>query len=369
MIGRNIISIFSAGVFALFLYGCGKSELSSLQPGNQETEQDFAEIHKNVDFEQKDKEKLHGSSVPTESNAYKVHGSTVHGSKEKVDPDTVIASVNGEKILRKDLDQILDRFRKQVDPKSIPALEQQITDQLLTQALLRQFVTEKELTVSDEVVTTEINKMRDNIKTNPATKDKSLEQFLALQGSNINELKTAIKMSAALENYVARNVDDKKLEEYFIKNISEYNGETVTASHILVDTKEINDQEELNKARAKIESIKKEIDEGADFAEMAKKYSDCPTAGNGGELGSFPRHGVMVEAFSSAAFALDVGKVSDPVKTEFGYHLIHVSEHTPSRDVSFSEVKDQVKEKLVATEMRNLIKELKETAEIEVTLQ
>ncbi|MDO8140064.1 MAG: peptidylprolyl isomerase [Candidatus Brocadiales bacterium] len=176
-------------------------------------------------------------------------------------------------------------------------------------------------------------------------------------------------MSAAIENYISKDIDDKKQEEYFMKNISNFNGETVTASHILVDTKGMKSQEELDKARAKIESVKKEIDEGADFAECAKKYSDCPTGKTGGELGASPRHGAMVEAFAKAAFDTEVGKVSEPVKTEFGYHLIKVTAHTPAKDVSFSEVKDKVREVLIGTEMNNLVNDLKEKAKIEITLQ
>ena len=247
-------------------------------------------------------------------------------------------------------------------------MELQITDRLVAQSLLRQFVLEKKLTVPDEVVDKEIAKMRDNIKNNPATKDKTLEQFLEFQGSNIGELKTAIGMSAAIESYVTRDIDDKKMEEHFMKNISNYNGETTTASHILVDTKGMKIQDEFDKARAKIDSIKKELDGWADFAELAKKYSDCPTGKSGGDLGAFPRRGAMVDAFASAAFATEVGKISDPVKTEFGYHIIKVTNRTPAKDVSFSEVKGRVKEELVGVAMRDLIKDLKEKAKIEVSL-
>ena len=77
----------------------------------------------------------------------------------------------------------------------------------------------------------------------------------------------------------------------------------------------------------------------------------------------------MVEDFAKAAFATEVGKVSDPVKTEFGYHLIKVTANTPAKDVSFSEVKDRVREVLVGIEMNNLVKDLKEKAKIEITLQ
>jgi len=367
--GITVFLVFSS-LFALSICGCGKNESSSPQLSSQSTEQDFAKIHKNVNFKQEDKEKMHSLGMASEDSTYSGHGmSSVHGKKEKVDPSKVIATVNNEKILRKDLDKILDRFKNHVNPAALTSMEQQITEQLMTQSLLRQFVLEKKLTVPDEVVEKEIAKMRDNIKNNPATKDRTLEQFLEFQGSNIDELKIAINMSAAIESYVSKGVDDKKMEEYFIKNISNFNGETVTASHILVDTKGKKEQQELDRARAKIESVKKELDEGADFAELAKKYSDCPTGKTGGDLGTFPRHGVMVEDFAKAAFAIEVGKVSDPVKTEFGYHLIKVTAKTPPKDVSFGEVKDKVREELVSIEMNNLIKDLREKAKIEITLQ
>jgi len=365
----SVFALFS-GLVSLSVIGCGKNDLGSTQLSNQgknqTSKEELAEMHKNVNFEDEEMARIHGVS---NSRGGGGHGmGIVHGNKEKADPDKVIASVNEEKILRKDLDKILNRFKNHVDPASIHSLERQITDQLVTQAVLRQFVEEKGLKVPDDVVEKEINNMRENIKNNPNAKGKTLEQFLELQGSNIDELKTAIRMSAALEKYVSQNITDEVLEKYFIEHIDEFSGETVTASHILIDTKGMESQEELDRARAKIESIKKELDDGADFSELAKKYSDCPTGKRGGNLGSFSRHGVMVEPFANAAFATEVGTVSDPVKTKFGYHLIYVTEHTPKKDVSFQEVKDEVREKLEGREMNKMIKDLKASAQIEIKL-
>lgn len=285
----------------------------------------------------------------------------------KVDCDNVIAIVNGEKIFRQDLDKILNRFRNHVNPGAIKSIEEQITEQLITQILLKQFVVAKKLTVSNEMVEAEIVKMRNNIRNNTATKDKTLEEFLELQGSNIEELRMAITMSSAIESYVLKNIEGQKLEEYFANNMSNFNGETVTASHILIETKNMKTKEELDEAKAKIYAIKKELEHGADFAMLAKKYSDCPTGKTGGSLGAFPRHGAMVEDFAKAAFATEAGKVSDPVKAEFGYHLIKVTARTTAKGIRFSEVKDKVREELVALEMNNLIKGLREKAKIEIT--
>ena len=366
MLKRITIFVSFICLITVSILGCGKNDTVNLQSSSESTGQDFAKIHKNVDFSKEDKDKMHGPDLSTEGGG---HGmSTVHVKKEKPDPNKVIATINNEKILRKDLDLILDRFKNHVNPSALESMEQQITEQLVAQSLLRQFVTEKKLTVDEEIVDKEIAKMRDNIKKNSATKDKTLEDFLKYQGSNIDELKIAIRMSAAIEQYASRSIDDKKLEDYFIKNISNFNSETVTASHILIETQDMKTQDEFDKARAKIEAIKKEIDDGADFSECAKKYSDCPTGKSGGNLGSFPRHGAMVEEFANAAFAAEVGKVSDSVKTQFGYHLIKVTAHSPSKDVSFGDVKDKVREALVAIEITNLLKDLRTNAKVEITL-
>lgn len=84
------------------------------------------------------------------------------------------------------------------------------------------------------------------------------------------------------------------------------------ARHILVPT------------QAECESIKKEIEAGADFAEMAKKHSKCPSGRQGGGLGEFGP-GQMVPEFDKVVFSAEVGKVHGPLKTQFGYHLVEIT--------------------------------------------
>jgi len=85
-----------------------------------------------------------------------------------------------------------------------------------------------------------------------------------------------------------------------------------TARHILVDTE------------AECLDLKSQINEGADFAELARKHSKCPSGQNGGELGSFGP-GMMVQEFDQVVFNESVGQVHGPVKTQFGYHLLEVT--------------------------------------------
>lgn len=88
---------------------------------------------------------------------------------------------------------------------------------------------------------------------------------------------------------------------------------TCTASHILVETKEA------------CEDLLKQIQDGADFADLAAKHSKCPSGQRGGDLGSF-RPGMMVPEFDKVCFEAEVGSIQGPIQTQFGYHLIHIRE-------------------------------------------
>lgn len=92
----------------------------------------------------------------------------------------------------------------------------------------------------------------------------------------------------------------------------------ITASHILIAT----DRRDKEDALKEIEALRDDIANGADFADVAREKSDCPSGSRGGDLGAFGK-GVMVPEFEEAAFALDVDAVSGVVETDFGYHLIH----------------------------------------------
>lgn len=92
--------------------------------------------------------------------------------------------------------------------------------------------------------------------------------------------------------------------------------DTIEAQHILCST-----NADPEAARAQIDGLAAQIAEGADFGELAKEHSDCPSGRRGGDLGSFGR-GMMVPEFEEAAFALEVGETSGVVETDFGFHLI-----------------------------------------------
>jgi peptidyl-prolyl cis-trans isomerase C len=126
-------------------------------------------------------------------------------------------------------------------------------------------------------------------------------------------------------------VSEDELKDYFEKHKESFKSpESITSSHILV------------KSEDKANGIIEEIKQGMAFEEAAKKYSTCPSKEQGGNLGESTK-GKMVPEFEDVAFNMQVGSVSEPVKTEFGYHIIKLYDKKEEKNNSFDEVKEQVK--------------------------
>jgi peptidyl-prolyl cis-trans isomerase C len=219
----------------------------------------------------------------------------------------VLAVVNGHEITQNDFEQTLMRFPQ--ERQSFLKTEEgrkQLIDQMICFELMYNYARDTEI-----------------------DKDEFFIQQLQMAKK---EIMIQMKMSALLGE---AKVDDKEVEEYYDANKSMYKSdERVTARHILVETLE------------EAEKIQEEIKKGMDFQEAAKKYSTCPSKAQGGNLGTFTR-GQMVPEFEEAAFALKIGQISQPVKTQFGYHIIMVEAVEPSSIRSFDEVKESIKSKIL----------------------
>ncbi|MCT4508034.1 MAG: peptidylprolyl isomerase [Tepidibacter sp.] len=130
-------------------------------------------------------------------------------------------------------------------------------------------------------------------------------------------------------------VEEKEAKEFYENNKEQFKSpEGVQASHILVDDE------------AKAKEILAEINDGLSFEDAAKKYSKCPSKERGGDLGLFSK-GQMVPEFENAAFSMEKGEVSEPVKTQFGYHIIKLTDKKDADTKSFDEVKDNIYAQLI----------------------
>jgi peptidyl-prolyl cis-trans isomerase D len=150
---------------------------------------------------------------------------------------------------------------------------------------------------------------------------------------------------------------DEDIEDYYNDNITQYKvQEQVQASHILLKVNPEASQEKWDQTLQKILSIKTQLDEGALFEEMAKQYSEDGTASNGGDLGYFQR-GRMVKSFEDTAWNLEMNAISDPVKTQFGYHIIKKTGYKRSGYKLLDEIEDQIRGKLLLEESKRLTNE------------
>ena len=159
----------------------------------------------------------------------------------------------------------------------------------------------------------------------------------------LNRMKDNLLISYAGEKIIsAVSVSEAEAKEYYENNKSEFKtAETVNASHILVDSEE------------KAIAIYEEIASGKKtFEDAAKEYSSCPSKNAGGSLGDFGR-GQMVPEFASAVFEMAEGDVTKvPVKTQFGYHLIKLNAKNPEKEMSYEEIKDELKAGLLNEKRR-----------------
>ena len=149
----------------------------------------------------------------------------------------------------------------------------------------------------------------------------------------LNKVKENLLISFAGDKAVASvNVTEAEAKEYYENNAERFvSGETVNASHILVETEEL-----AKKIYEEITSGKKS------FEDTAKEYSSCPSKDAGGNLGDFGR-GQMVPEFDTAVFEMEVGEITAaPVKTQFGYHLIKLNAKNAEQKVPFAEVAEQI---------------------------
>ena len=237
----------------------------------------------------------------------------------------VLAVVNGSKITRMDFDQLIQQYRPEAGSWAEHNKGQVMRD-----------------LVTLEVLAQEGTKLR-------------LDQDPRIQAQIRLRTKDIVARSV-VEKYVNERsgVTDDTIRQHYEASKDEYAvAEQVTASHILVRTEQ------------ESQEVLAELKQGKDFAEVAKARSIDGSAAKGGALGTFSR-GRTVAEFEEAAFALQVGEISPPVRTQFGYHVIKVTERTPAHVKPLDEVRDEVRNALIAQFVETLLQDLRGAAKVQV---
>ena len=303
------------------------------------------------------------------------------GSK---DPSTVAASVNGEEITLGELEFMLKMNKAGIESSMNgqdlwdEEIEEGVTyrekykelmvDQLVTTEVIAQDAEKTGLKPSEAEVNAAFADLKNTIDSDEDMKNSAKElgvtdEFLKKQ-SGMQLLLTAHQDKFNKET----SVTEDKVKKYYDEHKADYVIDEVEASHILIKTTDDNNQplpeDKQKEAKKRAEKVLKEVKAGGDFAELAKKYSEDPGSGaEGGQLGMFGK-GEMVPEFEKAAFSMKVGEVSDLVKTDFGYHIIKVTDKR-NETTSYAEAKEGIKSEILNQMYGQKIEELKKNSKIE----
>jgi len=296
---------------------------------------------------------------------------------EEVDESRNVAIVNGTPISQEEFDremiaveEIIEASGSVLSETEMAAIRERVLERIIRYELLYQECQKEGV----EITETEINE-RLNEGKSQFPSEAAFQQRLSELGKDEELYKHQIRRELAIQHLINRKfkptVTDGEARDYYNSNPDEYKErETqVKASHILISVDSGADQSGKAAAREQIEDLLDRLKSGEDFAALAKQYSECPSAAQGGDLGFFSK-GQMVKPFESAAFAMEPGEISDIVKTQFGYHIIKVTDKRGP--VTFDEAKDDIKRTLgkqkIADSYNRFYAEVREKADVDVFL-
>lgn len=298
-------------------------------------------------------------------------------------------TVNGDVITEA---QVLETFIAGTRNRPVPAAQRdtmlqryrpQILNMLIDDQLFQNEATKEKIDVTQEELA---KKFQDDLdgyaKISHLSKEEMAEQVKQRTGMEVKDYiaqgstdpfnKRMFRRAKLIEKKFPEQikVTDAEIKESYDKNLEKTYKQAaqVRASHILIATRDKTEAEKAELKKKAQEALAEAKKPGADFGELAKKYSDCPSKKDGGDLNFFPREGAMVEPFAAAAFAMKKGDISDLVETQFGYHIIKVTDTREAVTTSLEEatpvIREQIRREKISSEMQKYATELRKDAKI-----
>lgn len=274
-------------------------------------------------------------------------------------PENAVAIVAGTPILKASFDRYLSQaevaFEAQgsefpaVGTPEYEQLKQEAVDLLVRRAVFEQEAKARGITVTDEEASARLDELKQQYYQGDEAKfQQELEQFGLSEEDVLADLRTKLlyeKLFAEVTKDVT--VTDEEVQTYYDENTAQFTSPASReVAHILVDTKQ------------EAEDLRAQLEGGADFATLAKKHSkDEGSAEDGGQL-TAQKNGTLVPEFEEAAFALATGELSEPVKTQFGWHLITaLTDTTPESTTPLAQVEEDIRSQLVQDKQNELMTE------------
>ncbi len=294
--------------------------------------------------------------------------------------EEIIARVNNQIITRTDYEREQQQLKEEAQQQDPSHADQIVADQqkdVLRGLIDRQLLLEKgkDLDINaDTELIKRLDEMRKQMKLDTM---EDLEKAAASQGVSFEDFKQNMKTEIITQQVIQRevgsrvNISKEEERKFYDEHKSELSRpEQVRLSEILVSTEQAgNDEEKIAAAKAKADDLLKQIKAGADFAEIAKKSSEGPSAAQGGDLGYFER-GKLAKQLEDLTFGMKKGDVSDVVRTKQGFVILKVTEHQTAGIPPFNEIEPRVQEavymKKLQPALREYLKKLREEAFIDI---
>lgn len=306
-------------------------------------------------------------------------GGTAHAQARVV--DRVAAVVNDEMIPMSEVHRRAapDIARLESEGRASTDNRHEALKRALDELIADRLLASEQKSANIEVTDQEIDLAMDDVRKQNHLDQAGFERALIGQGMSLSEYRDKLRRDLAAMKLLSTKVrskvkvtDDDVRAEYNRRMKLDTQDVEVRARHIVVQVPANATPEQEKKARAKAEELAKRARSGEDFAELSRNFSDSPSKTDGGDVGFFKR-GEMVPAFESAAFALKVGEVSEPVRSPFGWHVIKVEQRRAAEPPPFDKVKDDLREKITREQMQkqteSYIAELRKQATVEVRAQ
>jgi peptidyl-prolyl cis-trans isomerase C len=300
-----------------------------------------------------------------------------NAGKVAAESNGIAATVNGIVIKDTEVDAkvsaYMERIAAQIPPNMVEQYRTQIRGQALEGMIVEQLLTEQVKKAGINITEKDVNDELSEIIAAQPGGGMTMESFkamIAAQGQSFDVVRGQIKKRLGYEKLLgAVEVNDAEAKAFYDENKEDFNKpEQVQASHILIKVAPTATTEEKAAAKAKIDGLLKQVKAGGDFAAIAKGNSDCPSKERGGDLGFFDKSS-MVKEFADAAFAMKVGQVSNVVETQFGYHIIKVTDRKEGGLTPFDKAKADIvkslQDKNKGEAFKQLIEKVKAGAKIE----
>lgn len=289
-----------------------------------------------------------------------------------------VAVVNGTAIspeaLEFETQRMIDQLARQGQVPSeemMPQLKTDVLNRMIEEELLYQDSQAKAITVPEARVEKELASIRERFPS-PEDYEAALAGIDMSEDDLVRKITRGVAIETLIKDHVVQEitVSDEESRAFYDENTSMFQQpEQVQARHILIKTADDATDAQKAEAREKIEAVRKKAVSGEDFAELAKTYSEGPSNARGGDLGYFSR-GQMVKPFEDVAFALENDEISEVVETQFGYHIIQVTDHQQASVVAYETAQGQIDERLKQEksrrQIRAYIEALREKADIAI---